>query len=103
MSPAFPPRLSAVRARGCGLLVADLEDRDAARRDEAWQIGDDRAIRVEPGRPGIERGGGFVVVDLARQGFERADIRRVGEDEIERTGDARRPIDRKSTRLNSSH
>src|SRR3546814_11698863 len=85
------PRFRDERADRCGLFVADLEDRDAARRDEAWQIGDDRAIRVEPVRPGIERGGGFRVVDLARQGFEGADIRTVGGDEIDRTEDARRP------------
>src|SRR3546814_7669490 len=39
------PRFRDERADRCGLFVADLEDRDAARRDEAWQIGDDRAIR----------------------------------------------------------
>src|SRR3546814_3655935 len=60
----FSPRFRDERDDRCGLFVADLEDRDAARRAEAWQSGDDREIRDETVRPGIERGGGFVVVDL---------------------------------------
>src|SRR3546814_17086863 len=65
------PRFRDERADRCGLFVADLEDRDAALRDEAWQIGGDRAIRLATVRPGLERAVGFVVGDMPRARFER--------------------------------
>src|SRR3546814_12558988 len=52
------PRFRDERADRCGLCVADLEDRAAARPAPAWRLGGGGAIRVQPGRPTSEQRSG---------------------------------------------
>src|SRR5207244_500162 len=82
------------RLRGLGLAHPDLEGENTAGNEMIRRGVDDPAHEIEAVRSAVERETGLEVPAVGHQRFDlrRDDVRRVGGDDVELSGDAREEI-----------